>query len=266
MIKLVALDLDDTLLDSELKISPDTAEAIRNSIELGVTVTLATGRMYRSALPYALELGLNVPLVTYHGALVKTSHTKEVLYNRPVPMALAREVLGFVAEHGLDVNLYMDDQLYIRSGNSRAEDYIKLARVPCQVVPDLAEAMVIDPEKLMIIDDPHKVDRLAPVLKDLVGDRLHITKSKPSFIEVTHPQGTKGHALAALAAEMGISRDQIMAVGDSYNDLDMLEYAGVGVAMANAVPEAKSIADFVTRGNDEHGVAEALKKFVLAKV
>jgi len=263
MIKLVALDLDDTLLNSKLKISPETAAAVRSAVELGVTVTFATGRMYSSALPYARELGLDVPLITYQGALMKTSNSQEVLYNKPVPMDLAREILSFAAEEGLDVNMYLEDSLYVRSGNSSINEYVKLARVPYKAVPDLAEVMVSEPHKLLIVASPGKIDRLAAELQERWEGKLHLTKSKPYFLEFTHPAATKGQAIDSLAAELGIGREEIMAVGDSYNDLDMIDYAGVGVAMGNAVQEIKDRADYVTRGNNEHGVAEAIRRFVL---
>ncbi len=263
MIKLVALDLDDTLLDSEFKISPETARAVRTAIERGVTVTFATGRMYSSALPYALELGLDVPLITYQGALVKTSQSKEVLYHRPVPLELARELITHLFAKGFDVNLYMKDQLYAQAGNSWVEEYRKIARVPCQTVPDLLASLTTAPDKVLVIDEELKLDRLATEVREAVGNRLHITKSKPFFLEFTHPEATKGQALATLVEKLGITRQEVMAVGDSYNDLDMLEYAGTGVAMANARPEIKAKADFVTLGNDEHGVAEAINRFVL---
>ncbi len=263
MIKLVALDLDDTLLDSELKISPETARAVSAAVEQGVTVTLATGRMYSSARPYALELGLDVPLITYQGALVKTSRSQEVLYHSPVPLELAREMIGYLFSRGFDVNLYMEDQLYAQAGNRWVEEYRKIARVPCQTVPDLLASLTTAPDKFLVIDEEPQLDRLASVLRQMVGDKLHITKSKPFFLEFTHPEADKAKALAHLAARLGIAREEVMAVGDSYNDLEMLEYAGTGIAMGNARPEIKAKADYVTLGNDAHGVAEAIYRFVL---
>ncbi len=262
-IKLVALDLDDTLLTSKLEISPNTAEAIRRAKAQGVTVTLATGRMYRSALPFALDLGLDVPLITYHGALVKTSVSKEVLYHRAIPLDLARLITQIASNLGFHLNIYMNDELYATNRNPHIKGYTDLARVPYIEVPDLLSVLSIKPDKLLIINDEHKLDDLALNLRDLVGNKLHITKSKPYFLEITHPQATKGQAIQALVEQLGIKPAQVMAVGDSYNDLDMLEYAGVGVAMGNARPEIQEKADYVTRGNDEDGVAEAFYKFVI---
>lgn len=263
MIKLVALDLDDTLLNTELAISPSTAEAIHRAVERGVTVTLATGRMYSSALPYALELGLNVPLITYHGALVKTSITKEVIYHRTIPLGLAQQIAKVIRNLGFHLNVYMNDKLYAESGNPHIAGYSNLARVPHTEVKDIFAAIKHEPDKFLVIDEERKLDGLAQTLRELVGNTLHITKSKPYFLEITHPQATKGQAMDALVRYLGVQRSQVMAVGDSYNDLDMLEYAGVGVAMGNARQEIQQRADFVTSSNDEDGVAEAIYKFVL---
>jgi Cof subfamily protein (haloacid dehalogenase superfamily) len=263
MIKLVALDLDDTLLTTKLEISPNTAQAIKQAIAKGVTVTLATGRMYRSALPFALDLGMEVPLITYHGALVKTSLTKEVIYHRTIPLELARLITQVTRNLGFHLNIYMNDQLHAEKANPHIAGYTNLARVPYNEVPDLLQALVYEPDKLMIIDAEQKLDELAITLQELVGNKLHITKSKPHFLEITHPQATKGQAITALVKHLGIERSQVMAVGDSYNDLDMLQYAGIGVAMGNARPAIQQQANYVTKSNDEDGVAEAFYKFVL---
>ena len=264
MIKLVAVDLDDTLLNSQLQISPTTAQAIRSAIERGVVVTLATGRMYQSALPYALQLGLDVPLITYHGALVKTSLSQEVLYHKTISVELACKIIDLAEEKGFrGINLYLNDELYVTADNPAVEAYTRLARVPFNTVADLRDTLTAGADKIMIIDEEAKLDWLAPLLRETVSNQLHITKSKPHFLEITHPAATKGQALDFLAGKIGIDRSQVMAIGDSYNDLDMLEYAGLGVAMGNARTEIQDKADFVTAKNDADGVAEAIQKFVL---
>lgn len=263
MIRLVALDLDDTLLNSQLAISPETAASIKRAMEQGVTVTLATGRMYRSALPFALELGLDVPLVTYHGALVKTSRSKEVICDWPVPLGPARDVVRLAKEFGFDINLYVDDELYAGTGHRYINAYVNLAKVPYRQVPDLLDVLHKEPHKILLIGEEEKLDEFDAVLRKQFPGQLHIAKSKPYFLEITSAAGTKGHALDELTRNMGISQQEVMAVGDSYNDLEMLEFAGTGVAMGNARPEIQAKADFVTLSNEENGVAAAINKFVL---
>lgn len=119
---------------------------------------------------------------------------------------------------------------------------------------------------MLIIDDPAFLDELSPILRELLGDSVHITKSKPHFLEIMHHEGTKGLALEFLAAHFGCELSETIAVGDSWNDHEMLEAAGLGVAMANSIPALKEIADFITLSNNEDGVKFAIDKFILNNV
>lgn len=265
--KLLAIDLDDTLLDDNLNISSRTKNTLQRARERGLIVTLATGRMYRSALPFALELGIDVPLITYQGALVKNTATGEIIRDFPVPVDIAREIIGLVErEYGFHINVYVDDNLYAKSITEEGRGYAKLARVPLNPVGDLLDFLRVDPTKMVIVAREEELDPLLPRLKSLYGDTLHITKSKPNYLEVMHPKADKGQALADLAHIYGISREEIMAFGDAPNDVEMLRYAGTAVVMANAAEEMKTIADYVTLSNNEDGVADAIKKLLLGEM
>lgn len=258
--KLIAIDLDDTLLDSQLKISPRVKTLIQQLREKGIVVTLATGRMYLSSRPIAIELGLDLPLITYQGALVKNCISGETLLHQTLAVEYAREIIGLAREKGLHINLYLDDQLYMEKLTVDGEAYARLAGIPVCLVPDLA-VLPGNPTKVLLIGEEPYLDKLQVVLKGHYDNKIHITKSKPNFLEFTNPQANKGTALAELAKYYGFSRSETMAIGDSFNDLEMLEYAGLGVAMGNACREIKDRADYVTVTNDEDGVAEALQKF-----
>lgn len=265
-IKLVAIDLDDTLLDPQLQISGHCLEIIRQVQKKGVLVTLATGRMYRSALPYARLLQVDVPLITYQGALVKNSLSQEVLYNKPVPFAEAVEVMDFFHQAGVHYHCYFDDQLCMERLTADGQDYSELAGVEPVLIKDL-RSMAKNRETLKILSVVHD-KKLVAKLQEQLRERyskkqLNITRSKPYYLEVMHPEATKGDALQVVADHYGIERDQVMALGDSYNDLAMIEWAGLGVAMGNARDEVKQAAAYVTHSNEEDGVAEALYKFVL---
>lgn len=237
-IKLIALDLDDTLLHNDLTISKRAREAITKAVEQGTAVTLATGRMFCSALPYARELKLNLPLITYQGALVKYADGR-VVYHRPLSLELAREVVDFILPYGYHLNVYIDDELYMEKNSPEGQRYVAMTKAPLHLVDHLGKAMDRDPSKLLVIASSEKLDKLALDLRKRFGDVINITKSKSHFLELGHPGATKGEALANLAASLGLVASQVMAIGDSLNDLDMLEYAGVGVAMENALPEVK---------------------------
>jgi len=263
-IKLVAIDLDDTLLDSGLRISPRCADDIEKIRQRGILVTLATGRMYRSALPYALQLGMNIPLITYQGALVKDSLSGEVLYFRPVG-ELAPKVMEFLREQGVYFHTYFNDQLCVDTDGPEARAYSQLAGVELTFMPDLVEASRHQPApKIMAIS--HDIRLLDPIEADLnerFGQDLFITRSKMHYLEIMHRDANKARALQLVAEHYGIDQADVLAIGDSYNDIAMLNWAGTGVAVGNAPQAVKAAADYVTNSNDEDGVAEALEKWVL---
>lgn len=263
MYKLIAIDIDDTLLNDELVVTEGTKQAMAAAIEQGVLVTLATGRMYASARKIANQIGLNVPIITYQGSLIKTLIDGEVLYERSVPTDDAKLLNEYCLKHSLHLQLYVDDVLYVREDNDKAKMYSNLSKIPYVVASDF-DALLNEPQtKMLIIDDPDLLDRVAEELKPLIGERVHITKSKPHYLEFTHKEGTKGHALRFLAEHIGSTSEHAIAIGDAWNDREMIVEAGLGVAMGNALPALKEIANYVTLTNNEEGVRHVIEKFVL---
>ncbi len=267
-IKLVAIDLDDTLLRDDLTISERTRAVLKRVRKMGIAVTLATGRMFPSARPYAEMLGFDIPLITYQGALVKNALSGEVVYHRPLSPEVARRVIAFGREKKMQVNFYLNDRLYVERITPQGEHYASLAGVPFDRVSDLEELLVQGaPMKLLMIEEEPVIDSYFTELREILdAERLeaHLTKSKPLYLEVSHPDATKGVALRELAGWMKVKREEVMAFGDSFNDLEMLEFAGIGVAVANARPEVRRRARYVTSSNNDDGVAEALEKLVLS--
>lgn len=263
MIKLVAIDLDDTLLDNSLRISPRAREAIRMAMERGVTVTVATGRMFRSALPYARQLNLDVPIITYNGALIKTSLTQETLLHQPIDKVTADALLKLFKQNGWYIQAYVNDNLYVKEEDENTRYYESIAGVKAVPIGDKIYSLPEVPTKLLAIAQPDKLREIHDIIKELFGEKVYAALSKPTYLEILNPQVNKGIALAFLAQRLGISREEIMAVGDSANDLDMIEYAGWGVAMGNAINKVRKTAQTVTGANDADGVAEAIEKYVL---
>jgi len=264
MYKLMAIDIDDTLLNDKLQITPGTRQAIAAAMEQGVTVTLATGRMYASARKIAGQIALNVPLITYQGALVK--NLTEVWYERYVPSEAAEKIYRYAVEHQLHLHVFWNDQVYTPEDNEKVRAYTRLADVPYTVEPRFSTLLDKPFPKMIMIDLPQKLDEVAAELKPLLGDEVHITKSKPHYLEFTHREGTKGHALRHVAEMLHCDMSQVIAVGDSWNDRDMIEAAGLGVAMGNAVDQLKELADYVTFSNNEDGVRHVIEKFILKRV
>jgi len=264
--RLVAIDLDDTLLADDLTISPQTVEAMREATKQGVLVTLATGRMFQSAVQYAKSIQLDVPIITYQGAYIKNVLSEEVVFERLVPFDLSAIIIQDLRKKNKHIQIYLNDQLYVEQDNDYIRGYSKASNVPYIVVDDLLEQMnesQTEPIKILIIDDPVEIQKLKEEYQQEYKESLHVTLSKPHYLEITHIEATKGNAIRFLAEQKGITMEQVIAIGDSYNDRDMIELAGLGVAMENARQEIKDIANYVTKTNNDHGVWEVFQKFVL---
>lgn len=266
--KLLAMDVDDTLLDRELRLHPDDEAAIARARSAGVQVVLATGRMYRATLPLARRLGITAPLITYQGAYIGHPVTGEEIWHCPVPLELALEVLELNRQWGFHVNAYFDDHIYVAEQNEHSRRYQEISGIAARPVGDLGAFLRRagrDLTKVLFIAPEKELDAVLPLCRRHFGERLHITKSKPFFLEFSHPRANKGEALARLCDHLGLSLEQAIAVGDSYNDLEMLEMAGLGVAMGNAREEVKARADYVTAPVEQGGVARVVEKFIFGR-
>lgn len=261
LLRLVAIDLDDTLLYPDRTISPRAKRAIGAVQRLGSQVVLATGRMFCAAKPFALELELTGPLIAYQGALVKTVAEENIWRHLHIPAGQLVQLLEWLEAEPVHINLYVDDQLYVEQMNSTAERYAKYSRVEVKEVGRLSLLPFEAATKVVAIGDPDRLSDLQIRSQALFGPALAINRSYPHFLEFGHLEATKSQALAWLGEKLGIGPAAMMAIGDGENDLDMIEYAGIGVAMGNAPAVIQAAADFVTATNDADGVAIALEKY-----
>lgn len=269
-IRLIAIDLDGTLLDRDLNYTQESREAIAAAIQAGVTVTLATGRMYQSAAPWAEIFGLSEgPLVVYNGALVRNWPSGRTIFHRSVEPDLALQVAEFCRDRGVYLQAYFNDNYYIPVEGEKSELYRRISGVRGIPAGDIVEfldgrpAGDAAPTKLLIVDEPERLNHIHRELSELMGDRVYLTRSFPFFLEILADRVSKGAALKAIAKDLGIQAPEIMAIGDNYNDLPMIEAAGTGVAVAGAPDEVKSRAGYVTRREAGYGVAEAIRRFVV---
>ena len=261
--RLLATDMDGTLFGHDCRISERTRRALAAWEARGGHVVLATGRMFRATVPYARELGVRHPLVTYQGALIRHHETGEDTWHRTLPRALAAEALEALEATGLHVNLYLDDQLHLRALTPEAESYMALAKVEATMCDDWHTAMAAcEPTKIVAIGPEERIVHWVAELQARFGTRLFVTQSQPTFLEVAAPNVGKGAAVAHLAETLGVRREEIVAVGDGMNDLDMIQMAGLGVAMGNAREGLKKAADRVTASVDEDGVAQLIEALI----
>lgn len=256
------MDCDDTLLTEAMTIPESAIEAIAAARAAGVRVVVATGRMFCSVLPHVQTAGLDGPIIAYNGGLVRDLDGR-TWHHQPVPLAEVYELIDLAEEQDLALNLYVDDRLYVRKWDENAEYYVSIAGVKAHVAADLRTVLAQAPTKVLIVDTPTAVELWRLRLQEHYGTRLAISRSKPRFIEIMAPGVSKAAALAHVASTLGIKREQVMAIGDSLNDLEMLNWAGISVAVGNADPEVKARVDYVTARHDADGIAQAIRHFIL---
>ena len=248
---LVASDLDGTLLPPDQRLTAATTAAVRRLREAGIPFVICTGRMLRSARRMAGRLGLiQGPMICYQGALVADLASGEWLMHRPLSTPLAVEVIEHVRELGCQVNVYVNDEFYVEVVGEWARGYAEYAEVPVNVVGDLVALVQTPPTKIVIATDPAAVDVLLPKLQGRWRGRLYVTRSLPQYIEVCDLRATKSNALDHLCTELGLRPERCVACGDGLNDVDMLRWAGMGVAMAQAAQVVRDAADVVVSSDD----------------
>lgn len=259
---LIATDVDGTLMDETLEITPRVREAITAAQNAGHIVTLATGRMYKATVPFAESLGIHHPIICYQGALIRQGD--DVIYHQPVPLEIARECFDYAHEHNLHVHVYVDDVLYIEKADAETDFYRTLAPMaPIQEVGDLSTFLTHEPTKILFVLEPEHTTMFLEYARERWGSRAHVVQSHARFVELAHSDVSKGNSVMFLANQIGIPRERILAVGDNHNDISMIEMAGVGVAMGSAAPTIQAIADWVAPTVEESGLAAAIEKFVL---
>ncbi len=263
MIKLVALDLDGTLVGRDLTVRPRVREEIVRVRDAGVAGCVVTGRMYRAALPYARQLDLTAPLICYQGAAIIDPESDDVLFDVPVENDVVLDLAATAKRDGMHVQLYRNDNYYCEQRNRFSGLYARLSNVEPIVVPNLEEAFAAsDATKGVVIADADDAAAYAPRLAEHLMGRAYVTRSYPEFIEVLNPHVDKGEALRFVAARLGIELSDVLAIGDSWNDEPLLHAAGVAVAMGSAPESLLKLADAVVADVENDGVAEALRRYI----
>ena len=265
MIRLVAYDLDGTLIGRDLRIAQRVLNAVGRARDAGIAGCLVTGRMYRAALPFARELHLDAPIVCYQGAAIVDPVTDAVLYDRPLENDVVRELIALTQTDGMHLQLYRNDEYYCEGRNRFSDLYASLAMTEPVIVPSLREAFAYSPAtKGVVIADAPEAAKYETRLRVALEGKAYVTRSLPEFVEVLDPYVDKGTALRFVAQRLGVPMDATAAIGDSWNDLPLLAAARVRIAMGSAPPELKAAATAVVADVAHDGVAEALERYVLA--
>lgn len=268
-IKLVTIDMDGTLVNSQRQVTPEVIAAVAEAKAKGVRIVLCTGRPFPGVEPELALLNLmddSDYVITYNGSLVQNVKTKEVIFSAE----LTKDdylVINYMAQK-LGVHLHVSGEDAIYTANRDISPYTvyesHLVHMPIRFRSS-DEMMQLDLNmiKMMMIDEPEILDAAIQQIPEEFKENYTVVKSAPFYLEVLNKAANKGAAVHALAEHLGLTKDEVMAIGDNENDLSMIQYAGTGVAMANGIPLIKEHADYITTAtNDEDGVAEALRKFI----
>lgn len=272
-IKLLVLDIDGTINGSSNQVNLPVKAAVREAQAQGVKVAIATGRMYRSALRFHQEIGADCPLISYQGALIKDPETGKLVGHWPVAVPLALQLIDKFAQFEfsdrLSVHVYLDDCLYMKEVTQDSQVYAVRSGVEPVAVGDLQEFLRQNeqnpPTKILALTDrPEPINHMFDILSQQFNpNELYLTKSQATFFEATNPIANKGTAVKFLAEEiLGLDASAVMTVGDNFNDVEMIQYAGTGVAMGNAPLGLQQIADWVAPDVESDGVVAAIAKFI----
>jgi Cof subfamily protein (haloacid dehalogenase superfamily) len=218
--------------------------------------------MFRSVRPYALEAGIEDPVVCYQGAAVVEPGSGRFLLHEPIPVELAKEAIAAIEREHVALNCYVGDELYVARDTQATQQYAHFQRLPVHEVGDLRAWLKDPPTKLVAIDDPERLDGVEARLKALFDGRLYIAKSLPHFLELASPEVTKASGVAFVAEHLGFARERTVVFGDGENDLELLAWAGYSVAVANAHDRVRAIADHVCPSADDEGVAQVIEAFL----
>lgn len=268
-VKLIALDLDDTLLNTELKISPRTVSALRRAAALGIFVVIASGRPESAILPFvrALDIaGLEAGryILALNGAVIFDLHERRTIFSKKVSGDVLERIFFEAHDRGLCAEIYDGSIICVSEETKWSRIDADLSGLTLKVVRDFPSLVKNGYAKMILSADPKDVDSFLPVLREKFSGAADFFISKPFFLEVMPLGCGKGEAIAFLSDRLGIDRNETMAFGDSMNDESMIRMSGHGVAMLNGLAAIRDAAAYVTRKtNDEDGIADFLEAFVL---
>lgn len=266
-VKMIVMDMDDTLLSHDLTISPENQVAIKNAQQAGIVIVLASGRPTPAMWSYAEQLGLNEGgfLVSYNGAFVHDCQTKTVMFETCLTKQEHDLLVHTAREQDCTLHTYVDGDIITHRANPHTDFEAELTGMPVKIVPSMTDYVTESVPKVLLTGEPEKVKQLKQTLMLSLGDRFMISISKPVFLEFTNQAVDKSAGIDVICNHLRINKHQVMAIGDSYNDLTMIRDCGIGVAMGNAPADIQSIADVVTLSCTDNGVAHMINQVLSAQ-
>lgn len=262
--KLIAIDMDDTLLNDRLEISEENHAALRYAQEKDVKIVLCTGRTLESIRKYVDIIDGYVHddyVIVFNGSIITTSKG-DMIFRKVVEKDILNGLIDISRSENIDIQLYDEQFIYTEKYTERTRSYEALSGIKIDILDDL-KTKDMSIKVLFNCIDPAKLDKVKKIIEKVYGDRVFVFYSKPNYLEVLSNEGNKGIALAYLANYLNINQNEVIAIGDSENDSYMIQYAGLGVCMKNGRDSVKQFADYITENtNNENGVAEVIMKFI----
>lgn len=264
--KMIALDLDGTLTNSNKIITPQTKQALFEYQKQGGRVVLASGRPTQGIVPLAEELELEKNggfILAFNGSRIVNCETNEVLFNQTLKMGEMAELHELTERYKMNILTYEGDVIYTEN---TLDPYAlleqRITKMKMVQVPDISKAVTAPVNKCLMTGDPEILVEVEQKVKEVMGNRIEVYRSQDFFLELVPQNVDKATSLQSLLEQLGMQKEEMIACGDGFNDLSMIQYAGLGVAMSNAHKDIQNAADFVTLSNDEDGIAHVLQKFV----
>jgi Cof subfamily protein (haloacid dehalogenase superfamily) len=262
-IKLVAIDLDGTLLNDKRQIPGETIEAIQMVQRQGVIVTLASGRSFCSVLSYARQLNIEVPLITHCGAYVTDVKEETIVIKKRMDFSKAKKIISLFEEKDYYIKVYCNNMFFVQEATPKTVEFSVNFDIPYTVVGrKQLKTLKETPFRIVLQDEPERIQYAKEQLSQW-KDVVTVFQDSPRGLEIVDAKVSKGLALRALCQKFDIPTSKVLAIGNEGNDISMLRVAGLGIAMGNASAELKCHADVITKSNLERGVEYALRKYVL---
>lgn len=264
--QIIVLDLDGTLTNRDKVITPKTKAALLEAQERGKKVVLASGRPTFGVMPLAKELRLpeyGGYILSYNGGMIINCKTQEVVFSRRLPVESNSKIIDLSKEHGVNILTYEDDMIITRDASCPyVEKESVINKLEVKQVADMREYVTFPVVKFLMLDDGDYLALVEPKVKAVLGKNYSVYRSEPHFLEILPKGIDKAESLARLLELMGLKKEEMIACGDGYNDLTMIQFAGLGVAMENAVLPVRKAADYITLSNNEDGIAHVVEKFM----
>lgn len=264
--RIIALDIDGTLTNSRKEIPATTLHALLDIQAKGYKVVLASGRPTPGMRNLAQKLQLDSfgsYILSYNGGRITECSTNRIIYQKMLPKSVVPDIYAFCLENDVGMLTYDNDSIIT---GTRIDQYMetesRINGLPIRTVPEFAEYIDFDINKCLLTAEPEYLAEIEIRLRKMYGDSLNIYRSEPFFLEIMPQNIDKAHGLNILLSDIGLTSEQLISCGDGYNDITMIEFAGLGIAMANAQERVKSAANYITLSNDNDGILHVIEKFI----